>query len=112
MIFQRETGGGIGAVKNIVNSKPASNLVSGFFPAPQRDKIKSAVMASAGPAGLTHRRVRFEAQSILQSHRERKTGFVKSSYALNLAEPVKRAESKKLAGIITPKRPQIKTVRL
>lgn len=112
MIFQRETNGGIGAIKNVVNSKPASNLVSGFFPAPQRDKIKSAVMASAGPAGTTHRRVRFEAQSILQTHRERKTGFVKSAYAMNLAEPVKRAESQTLAKSIAPPRAKIKTVKI
>jgi len=103
MIFQRETSGGIGAARNVANAKPAANIVSGFFPHPQRTTIKSATVLSRGPAGTTRRRVRYEMQSVLETHRSRKTGFAKSAYAMDLSEPVKRAESKQLAKGATSK---------
>ena len=102
-MFLVETSGGIGAVKNVANAKPAANIVSGFFPYPQRKSIKSATVLSRGPAGTTRRKVRYEMQSVLQTHRERKTGFAKSSYAMDLSEPVKRAESKNLNKSATSK---------
>lgn len=103
-MFLVETSGGIGGVKNVANAKPAANLVSGFFPYPQRQKIKSATVMSRGPAGMTHRKVRYEMQSVLQTHIERKTGFRKSAYAMDLSEPIKRAESKQFAKSATPKK--------
>lgn len=91
------------SIQAVVNSTPAPNVVSGFYPHPQRGRIKSATVESRGMAGLKSRPVRFEMQSVLETHRFRKKGWVGSPYANNLAAKTKRVQSKQLAAVIAAK---------
>ena len=92
-----------GTVRAVVESGPAPNVVSGFYPAPQRLRIKSDSNLSRGSAGATFRRVRYEMMSVLQTHIFRRKKWVGSPYAKELASRTKRKESKQLAEIITTK---------
>jgi len=100
-----------GNVKAVVDSGPAPNIVSGFFPAPQRTRIKSATVQSRGSAGETFRRIGYEMQSVLQTHIFRKRSWVGSPYAKNFAPQTKRRESKMLAEVITTKPVAIKRIQ-
>lgn len=99
-----------GSIKAVVESKPAPNIVSGFYPAPQRGRIRSATVESRGPAGRKFRPVRYEMQSVLETHRFRKKGWVGSPYAENLAVKTKRRESKSLAELVAEKPNVIKRI--
>ena len=99
-----------GSVKAVVESGPAPNVVSGFFPAPQYTRIKSATVQSRGSAGETFRRIGYEMQSVLQTHIFRKKNWVGSPYAEELAPRTKRAESKLLSEVITTKPLAIKRI--
>jgi len=99
-----------GNVKAVVESGPAPNIVSGFFPYPQRNRIKSATVESRGAAGRTFRRVGYEMQSILQTHIFRKKGWTGSPYASRFAVNTKRRESKLLSEVITTKPVTVKRI--
>lgn len=99
-----------GNVRAVVESGPAPNVVSGFFPHPQRGRIKSATVQARGSAGRTFRQIGYEMQSVLQTHIFRKKGWVGSPYAKNLAVGTKRQESKLLAEVITTKPVAIKRI--
>ena len=103
MLFFQRTSGGIDSVLNVVKSKPAPNIVSGFFPYPQRQRIKSESTLSRGGAGQTFRPVRYEMQSVLETSRFRKKRWVGSPYEKEFAVKVKRKESKSLAELVTKK---------
>lgn len=104
LFFQRtRTEGGHDSVLNVVKSKPAPNIVSGFFPHPQRSRIKSESTLSRGGAGQLFRRVRYEMQSVLETSRFKKKGWAGSPYAKELSVKVKRKESKSLAELVTKK---------
>jgi hypothetical protein len=97
-------------IRAVVESGPAPNIVSGFFPAPQRGRIKSATVESRGAAGATFRRIGYEMQSILQTHIFRKKGWASSPYASRFAVRTKQRESKLLAEVITTKPVVIKRI--
>ena len=97
-----------GSIMAVVNSKSAANVVSGFYPAPQRGKIKSATVLSRGPDGRTYRPVAYEMASVLETHKFRKKGWVGSPYENTKAVKVKQKTSKMLAAIITSKPKVIK----
>jgi len=99
-----------GSIKEVVESGPAPNIVSGFFPAPQYNRIRSSTVQSRGPAGRTYRPVAYEMQSVLQTNRFRRKGWWGSPYAERFAVGTKRRESKLLAEIITSKPPPIKRI--
>lgn len=101
-----------GSIDAVVNSGAAPNVVSGFYPHPQRGRIKSATVLSRGAAGLTFRPVQFEMPSVLQTHIFRKSGWVGSPYANELAVRTKRKESKSLAEVITAKPATIRRVQV
>jgi len=103
MLFFQRTAGGFESVQNVIKSKPAPNIVSGFYPHPQRQKIKSESNMSRGPAGQTFRPVRFEMSSVLETHIFKKKGWTGSPYAKELSTKVKRKESKGLAASVTAK---------
>ena len=92
-----------GNVKAVIESGPAPNVVSGFFPAPQRNRIKSATVESRGVAGRTFRRIGYEMQSVLQTHIFRNKKWEGSPYASRFAVGTKRRESKLLSEVITTK---------
>lgn len=92
-----------GNIRAVVESKPAPNVVSGFFPHPQRGRIKSETVMSRGAAGRTYRPVRYEMPSVLQTHIFRKKGWQGSPYAPELAVRTKQRESKLLAELVTSK---------
>jgi len=100
-----------GSIAPVVNSRAAPNIVSGFYPHPQRGRIRSATVLSRGPSGQTFRPVQYEMSSVLETHRFRKKGWVGSPYANELAVKTKRKESKLLAQIITTKAPAVRRIR-
>ena len=107
MLLTRLTGNN---VKAVVESGPAPNVVSGFFPAPQRTRVKSATVESRGAVGRTFRRIRYEMQSVLQTHIFRKKKWEGSPYANRFAVNTKRRESKRLSEVITTKPATIRRI--
>ncbi len=97
-------------IRAVVESGPAPNVVSGFFPAPQRSRIKSATVESRGAAGRTFRRIGYEMQSILQTHIFRKKKWEGSPYASRFAVRTKQRESKLLSEVITTKPVTVKRI--
>ena len=85
----------------VVNSRPVPNVVSGFYPAPQRMRIKSDMNMARGATGRTFRPVRYETQSILLTHMYRLKAWVGSPYAKELAVKTKRKESKVLSAKVS-----------
>lgn len=106
-MFLVGTMGGFNSVRNVVESKPAPNRVSGFFPASQRSKIRSESVISAGGAGRTFRPATYEMQSILETHLHRLKKWIGSPYAQHFAVTSKRKESKELAASVEVKSPVI-----
>ena len=99
-----------GSIAAVVNSKPAPNKVSGFYPHPQRGRIKSATVQSRGPAGTTHRITQFEMQSVLQTNIFRRKKWAGSPYANELAVGTKTKESMALQNVITTKPPKVRRI--
>lgn len=109
MIFQMAgdlVSGGWGAIDNIARGigKGASTLVSGFFPASQREKIVSSTVQAAGGSGKTYRTTQPEAMSIAQTIRYQQDGWQGSPYEAQYAIPAKVQESQRLAkSVSSPK---------
>lgn len=101
-----------GSIDAVVNSRAAPNKVSGFYPHPQRGRIKSATVQSRGASGMKNRPVRFEMQSVLETHIFRRKGWAGSPYANELAVRTKTKESKALESVITTKPPKIRRISI
>lgn len=105
--------GGWNAIANITAGigKGASTLVSGFFPTPQREKIKSESVASAGAAGTTYRQTRWENPSMQLSWNFAQKDWIGSPQEAQFAIPAKVKESQQLAGKISaePQRGPLET---
>lgn len=89
------------SIMPVVNSRAAPNIVSGFYPHPQRQRIKSDSNMARGGTGRTFRPVRYETQSILITNLYRLKAWVGSPYAKELAPRTKRKESKLLAAKVS-----------
>lgn len=91
--------GGWDAIDNITQGigKGASALVSGFFPAAQRDKVVSETVQAAGGSGKTSRATAPEGQSWIETMEFATRGWLDSPYEAQYAIPAKIQESKQLA---------------
>lgn len=91
--------GGWDAVSNITAGigKGASSLVGSFFPAAQRDTIKSETVQAAGGAGQTYRPTAPEGQSWIETMQYAEQQWIGSPYEAQFAVPAKIKESKQLA---------------
>ena len=89
------------SIMPVVNSGPVPNIVSGFYPHPQRRRIKSDMNMARGASGRTFRPVRHETQSILLTNLYRLKAWVGSPYAKELAVKTKRKESKLLSAKVS-----------
>lgn len=111
MIFQLAGGlvsGGWDAIQNITRGigKGASTLVSGFFPAPQRDKIISETVQAAGGSGQTYRPTETENKSMIQTWiwGNQPVPHLGSPYEEQFAIPAKVQESQQLAKSVSPEK--------
>jgi len=101
--------GGWSALANITSGigKGASTLVSGFFPTPQRDKVKSESVLAAEGSGLTYRPTLPENIGMMQtwswSQRDWETP---NPYQAQFAVPAKIKESQGLAAKVSTEIPQ------
>lgn len=109
MIFELASGlvsGGWDAIQNITAGigKGASTLVSGFFPTPQRETIKSETVQAAGGAGQTYRTIAPEGQSWIETMQWAGDQWLGSPYEQQFAIPTKIQESKELAKSVSPEK--------
>ncbi len=97
--------GGWDAISNVASTigSGAGSLISSFFPAAQREKVVSQIVAPAGEGtGITYRPVWPDAPSIAQSEFWADSGWVGSPYQNQYAIPTKIQESKELAAMVSP----------
>lgn len=95
--------GGWNALANITAGigKGASTLVSGFFPTPQRETIKSESIAAAGGGGQTYRTTLPENLSMGWTRNFADQDWIGSPYQNQFAVPIKIKESKDLAAKVS-----------
>lgn len=96
--------GGWNAVANVAAGigKGASSLVSGFFPTPQRDKVKSEIVAPAGGSGQTYRPVLPENLGMMQTWSWSQQDWeLPNPYQAQFAVPSKIQESQDLAAKVS-----------
>lgn len=95
--------GGWDAIQNVTNTigQGASTLVSGFFPTPQRDTIKSESVAPAEGAGQTYRPVLPENISMGWTRNFAAQDWINTPYENQFAVPAKTKESQELAAQVS-----------
>lgn len=95
--------GGWDALTNITAGigKGASTLVSGFFPAPQREIIKSESVAPAEGSGMTYRPVLPENLSMGWTRNFANQDWIGSPYEPQFAVPAKIKEGQELAAKVS-----------
>lgn len=95
--------GGWDALTNITAGigKGASTLVSGFFPAPQRETIKSESVLAAEGSGLTYRPVLPENLSMGWTQNFAKQDWIGSPYEPQFSVPAKTKETQELAAKVS-----------
>lgn len=106
MIFELATdlvSGGWDALTNVTQSigQGASSLVSGFFPAPQRNTIVSETVQAAGGAGQTYRATAPDTPSMFETLAMQADEWIGSPYEMQYAVPEKIKESKQIAASVS-----------
>ena len=97
-------GGGWDAINNIVAGigGGAESVWGAFFPAQQRETVKSETVEAAGGTGQTYRPTIPENQSMIETAQWSAAGWKGSPYQQELSVSAKQAESKQIAETIGP----------
>lgn len=97
--------GGWDAVGNVVGTigKGASSLISGFFPAEQRQRVEHLEIEPAEQTGLPFRVTDPDSSSMFETFAMRADDWVGSSYEEQFSIPAKRQESQALDSFVTSK---------